>query len=480
MSPANFESLPNEMLLEIVSLLPRDANASLSLVNHRLRGLTRAEVFSRLVLSPYGPLRSLLAGEGPHARKKLQFWSSANMRPLVRSALVGTEVAADDRWHQPPPSSTKYPQELQTLILSLLPQLQKLTTLSLSYLNLQLSDVAALVVTFLASVRVTHCVLDVDPYLHDLLRHQWDLESLVLDDVMCYSDTRFWISLLNPSILRTLHIPNDEWDIAVTFPRVDRLSIWFSDYIMVENIELMSKLPNITHLTISSENVAEFDEPNLALFRTRWPLPALRVLVLADLDALSMMPIFIPRSTAAPPPPYPHITTLTLTLACVFTDIPSYCAQLQQLPTLQFLRLRLITLEHEPVLEDELTPVDVFRQFVTLEIPLPSALLAFALHAGVGIHELSETPTQPSTFWSAFKSRCPGMADLWLVGDDFLIHSSAHEGCASYASEPVRQLRAEGQPVAEGDLGMYFTKRCSSEAELKAAQKELDEWWDRL
>ncbi|KAF7325214.1 hypothetical protein MKEN_00565700 [Mycena kentingensis (nom. inval.)] len=437
MSPANFESLPNEMLLEIVSLLPRDANASLSLVNHRLCSLTRAEVFSQLTLT----------------------------------------MDEDVLWQRFPPFGTSYPQQLQALIFTQLPRFQSLMVLTLSLLHLKLSDMAALLgVASLRSVTASHCEMDGDDFYnedHDLPLQTWQLSTFAVETAdESHADVDIWMMFLDPAHLRTLHLPTataNSFSGSTVFPNVTRLSVSSAMFL---NVDVMKKLPNVEHLTITTSEEPYFDEAAYVSFRAQCPLRSLRTLVLVEFDDLNLPLIFIPHTPIAP---HPHLTTLTL--PCSFFDLHVYCERLQQLPALRFLWMKT---SDDTIAEDDWTTVDAFEEIVSLEIPLPNNLLAFAVSIHVGIHELSETPIQPSMFWPAFKSRSPAMADLWLVGDDFLIHGSADEGCVSYASEPVHQLRAKGQPIAEGDLGMYFAKRCSSEAELEAAQKELDEWWDRL
>ncbi|KAJ7056310.1 hypothetical protein C8F01DRAFT_1155611 [Mycena amicta] len=99
--------LAADIWLEIAHILPRDALATVSLANRRLRELLKALLFAHFDFHPYELQERLLVGSDfprlprlpdpvglQNTVERLEFWSSEAIAPLVRTCAVSP-------WHEP-------------------------------------------------------------------------------------------------------------------------------------------------------------------------------------------------------------------------------------------------------------------------------------------------------------------------------------------------------------------------------------------
>ncbi|KAJ7776909.1 hypothetical protein DFH07DRAFT_979118 [Mycena maculata] len=465
--------VPNELWLEIFQHLPTDTLKNLALTYHRFQILSRSFIFASFTFHPYGiytdeyrenpPLLLPPAAAVASYLERLDFWTSDEIAPLVRSCRVDPWYA----WRRGDCVPTPTPYLLRDAFFARLGRFS-LERLHAKTLHFTRAGLAALCGLSLHHLGLEMCSFPTgDP----------GRASLALSIPSFTFQTNWhppfaaasWVPRLRPDRLRVLQISADPAFLGDlvhdAFPRVQRLALTLDPAHMPLNLAFLAKFPGVQVFRMDAYHRTEGPLPPMQGAGIGPALPALKeyrgtyqalpaFLALPTLARVvtSCSAAHLAAALHARPPT--SVTALHLELdnfdAAALDPI---CAVF---PRLLELRIKITF----AVAGDEHAIPSLFRGLAAApRVPPGLACLVlectFAYPDGAGA-----VPGLPAVR-DALVARCPRLTSLWIDGHNFLLQwRKAPDGTLhERALDDVVRLHQPGAGGVPANLGTWLVIR---------------------
>ncbi|KAJ7046366.1 hypothetical protein C8F04DRAFT_1227507 [Mycena alexandri] len=253
------QEVPEELWLEIFKLIPRECLMKASLTFRAFYRITRPLIFTHFHFHPYCLIQSAYGGvlllprkeKIALARERLDFWSSGEIGPYVRSCDITPWRAHSTRAL----AVSKTPHVLLHAFFDRLThftELRRVSTNEVYFSQTAVTNICAL--SALTHLNIHGLRVPRDGVISPMPQALAVSSFTIHHNRPLKNDVSYWITLLRPDSLLELDIHCDlrifgeNLDNIPSFPRVYKLSVNFGA--MPQNLAVLAKFPGVQRLKV--------------------------------------------------------------------------------------------------------------------------------------------------------------------------------------------------------------------------------------
>ncbi|KAJ7474374.1 hypothetical protein B0H11DRAFT_2282232 [Mycena galericulata] len=429
------DQIPEELWLDIFLHLPRKTLINVSVTEHVFRRLCLPLLFTDFRFYPYtsdsrdGSIVPPTTEIQVHL-DRLNFWSSEEIAPLVRSC----HVTGDETWWDDGATAATATSVYASFFDSLpsFTGIRRLDAHGIHFTQTGLANVCRLPV--LSDLRINQCDLAAGESIETAsLNLAVSRFSFIHTRSAEYHGVDYWIQLLRPDRLRELEVsgtPRVFWDmvdVIPSFPLVHKLSASMLLSIMPKNLPILSKFPAVQIFALSDlgmtdpEDVEGANASNVlpVLKEYTGPCATLRIFLGCSTLTRFMVPHCDPAIFIAQLPGIQaHITSVNVTFWDLdATAFRTLCASFPRLTELR------VGIDYLGILEHgHNSKAKTFFSELADNPTLPSTLERLGIFWEFYEPASFDTMDDFDGVRDALVKQCPTLTFLWLDGYDFLFH----------------------------------------------------------